>query len=219
MSGVLALAGDRPFHRGCSLDGELLEAAGVDEVLLVPTGAAYEEPVRIIQRAAAWFADLGAKVEALPLYGRSDALDPKLVDRIVAASFAYLVGDSPMHLRSVMKESPAWEAITSLWNQGGVLAAAGGSAMAICDPMVDPRGGAFTVGLGLIENVAVVAQSGWSADQAKRTIHLAPKDTAVVGIDAHAAVVRRPDGSWHTTGTGEVVVYESGAEQTVDRLP
>jgi len=32
----------------------------------------------------------------------------------------------------------------------GVLAASGAGATLVCDPMVDPRGGAYTVGLGLV---------------------------------------------------------------------
>jgi len=36
------------------------------------------------------------------------------------------------------------------YHGGGVLAASGAGATLVCDPMVDPRGGAYTVGLGVV---------------------------------------------------------------------
>ena len=58
---------------------------------------------------------------------------------------------------------------------GAVLAGTAAGAMVLCDPMVDPRGGAFTVGLDLIEQVAVVPHfDDWSDDKRRRTLQIAP---------------------------------------------
>ena len=61
-----------------------------------------------------------------------------------------------MHLRSVLKETPLWEAIVEAVGSGGVVAGSMAGAMVLTDPMVDPRGGAFTLGLGLVRGLAVI---------------------------------------------------------------
>lgn len=218
MSGYLALCGDRPFQPACTHEAELFQASDAAEVLVLPTAAAYEQPKAVVEAARARFEPLGATVAGLKVLRREDALDEARVKRVADARFVWLAGDSPMHLRSVLKETPMWDALIEAWNGGAVVAASGGSAMAMCEPMVDPRGGAFTVGLGFVAQMSVVAQSGWSADQAKRTIHLAPTGVPVVGIDAAAAMVRSPDGTWQRAGHGEVVVYVDREERDLDAL-
>ena len=69
--------------------------------------------------------------------------------------------------------------------------------------MVDPRGGAFTLGLGLVENMTIVPHhDNWSEDKAHRTLQLAPKGLIVVGVDERTALVRDPDGGWRAEGAG-----------------
>lgn len=218
MSGVLALCGDRPFQLACTHEPELLEASGSTEVLLLPTAAAYEQPHHVVDAASARFAEFGATVRGLDVLRRSDAEDEANAEVVRTARFVWLAGSSPMHLRSVLKETPLWEALIHTWADGAVVAASGGAAMALCEPMVDPRGGAFTVGLGFVAQMAVVAQSDWSADQAKRTIQLAPAGIPVVGVDAGAALVREPDGTWRSAGTGDVLVYVDREERGLDAL-
>ena len=63
--------------------------------------------------------------------------------------------------------------------------------MVLSDPMVDPRGGAFTVGLGLVPRVAVVPQvEQWSADRLHRTLDLA-EDDAQLTVLCIESVARR----------------------------
>ena len=52
----------------------------------------------------------------------------------------YLADGSPLHLRSVLKESALFEALLAAYHGGGVVAASGAGATLLCDPMVDPRG-------------------------------------------------------------------------------
>jgi cyanophycinase len=92
--------------------------------------------------------------------------------------------------------------------------------MVLCDPMVDPRGGAFTLGLGLVEQVALIPHhEEWDEDQARRTIELAPTGLPVVGIDTQTALIRDVDGSWRTEGAGRVVVFVDGKEADLKVLP
>src|SRR5439155_10037958 len=99
---------------------------------------------------------LGATVRGLDVLRRQDAEDEGNAGTVRGARFVYLAGGSPMHLRSVLKDSPVWDALVGAWDAGAVLAGASAGAMVLCDPMVDPRGGAFTLGLGLVEQVALI---------------------------------------------------------------
>ena len=198
MTGTLALVGGGEFRPGCEFDRELLAAAGTDEVLVLPTGAAFEHPERVVAAAVDWFAGLGAKAEGLMAVSRPDAFRPEHAERVRTSRFTYLTGSSPMHLRSVLKDTPLWQALAEALDGGAVLAASAAGAMVLSDPMVDPRGGAFTVGLGLVPRVAVVPQvEEWSADRLHRTLDLAEDDAqlTVLCIESGSAAIRA-DGTW-----------------------
>jgi cyanophycinase len=220
MAGVLALVGGNEWHEKCTFDRELLEASGGTEVLVLPTAAAYEHPQRAVEAAQAWFETMGATVRGLDVLRRHDAEDEANAAAIRGARFIYLSGGSPMHLRSVLKDSPVWDAIIETWDGGAVLAGSSAGAMVLCDPMVDPRGGAFTLGLGLVEQVALIPHhEEWDEDQARRTIELAPAGLPVVGIDTQTALIRNPEGSWRSEGGGRVVVFVDGKEADLGVLP
>ena len=41
-------------------------------------------------------------------------MDPANVEAVRASRFTYLAGGSPMHLRSVLKDTPLWEALVAV---------------------------------------------------------------------------------------------------------
>jgi cyanophycinase len=220
MAGVLALVGGNEWQDKCSFDRGLLEASGGTEVLVLPTAAAYEHPARAVEHARQWFESLGGTVQGLDVLRRQDAENEGNAAAVRAARFVYLSGGSPMHVQSVLKDSPVWDALVEAWDSGAVLAGASAGAMVLCDPMVDPRGGAFTLGLGLVEQVALIPHhEEWDEDQARRTIELAPTGLPVVGIDTQTALIRDVDGSWRTEGAGRVVVFVDGKEADLKVLP
>lgn len=219
MSGPLALVGGAEWQEGCTFDRVLLDESGADEVLVLPTAAAYEHPERAVAFAEKWFAGLGAKARGLMVVNRPSAEDEANAAAIREARFIYLSGGSPLHLRSVLKDSAAWDALCEAWHGGAVLAGSSAGAMALCDPMVDPRGGAFTLGLGLLAQVAVIPHHNtWSTEKAKRTITLAAAGVPVVAIDERTALIRR-DGEWSVDGVGSVVVFVDGHEAGLEALP
>ena len=217
--GPLALVGGGEFTDGCVFDRGLLDAAGGAEVLVLPTAAAYEHPGRLVDRAVAWFASLGGTARGLDVLRRPDALDPAKVAEVRSAKFVYLVGESPMHLRSVLKDTPMWEALVAAWQDGAVLAGSGAGAMALCDPMVDPRGGAFTLGLGLIGGLTVIPEfETWSHDAVHRTRKLCPPDLALVGIPTASALLST-DGQWRSEGAANASVFLDGGLADLSSLP
>lgn len=221
MSGTLALVGGGEWTDGCEpFDRDLLEASGADEVLVLPTAAAYEHPDDAVATAHRWFEGLGATVRGLMVLRRPDADDDAHLAAIRDARFIYIGGGSSLHLRSVLKDSRLWDAIVHAWDAGATLAGSSAGAMVLCDPMVDPRGGALTLGLGLVEQVAIIPHANtWSVDKARRTFDLATGGLAVVGIDERTALVRDPDGGWHAEGAGHVAVWKDGHEVGLDGLP
>jgi cyanophycinase len=210
----LALVGGGEWREGCrGFDAELLALSGADEVLVLPAAAAFEHPERVAERAAAYFDSLGAKVRAPMVLRRADAEEPRLAATVRKAKFVYIADGSPLHLRSVLKGSALYEAILAAYHAGAVVAASGAGATLLGDPMVDPRGGAYTVGLGMVTDLAVFPYHGTAADHLReRSIDLLPLSATLVGIDEETALLRDADGSWRVVGAGKVTVY-------VDRDP
>src|SRR6202162_991352 len=203
--GILALGGGDEWQEGCGFDADFLAASGSDQVLVLPTAAAYEHPERLVVEAGEWFAPLGGRGEGLMVLSRADAKDRGAAAVMRQARFIYLIGSSPMHLRSVLKHSKVWDALLAAWQEGAVVVGSSGAAMALTDPMVDARGGGLTIRLGLIDGAAVVphfadtAENG-TGEKMHRSVLLAPHDTPVVGIPERTALIRDPIGSWRSSG-------------------
>lgn len=211
MPGPLALVGGGEWTDGCVFDRELLEGSGASEVLVLPTAAAYERPERAVDKASRWFEAMGAKVRGLMVLRRPDAEDDANAAAVRESRFIYLGGGSPLHLRSVLKDSKVWSALEDAWQGGATLAGSSAGAMVLGDPMVDPRGGAYTLGLGLVEQLALIPHHDtWSADKTHRTMELAPSGVAVVGVDERTAVIRDANGQWRAAGAGAVDVFRDG---------
>jgi len=214
--GTLALIGGGEWgehHR--ALDRRLLEIADTNEVVVLPTAAAFEHPDRVAEAAAAHFAPLGAAAATIGVLNRRDAEDAAHIAIVERARFVYLADGSPMHLRSVLKGSAVYEAMLGIYRRGAVVAASGAGATVLCDPMVDPRGGAYTVGLGFVEGLAVFPYHGTAADHLRqRSIELRPPEAVLVGVDAETALVREPGPAWTVAGAGAVTVYGDGEPST-----
>jgi cyanophycinase len=221
VTGPLALVGGGEFAEACaSFDKQLLEQSGASEVVVLPTGAAYEQPQRLVDQAVAYFDSLGVKARGLMVLGRPDAQSEEHASSVAGARLVYLAGGSALHLRSVLKESAVWDALLAAWNDGAGIAGSSAGAMVLGDPMVDPRGGAFTLGLGLVEQLAAIPHfDEWSPEKAHRVFQLAPAGVPVVSIHTQTALLRAPDGTWSTSGSGKVEVFVDGQKAGLDALP
>ena len=216
MAGTLALVGGAEWTEGCEFDRDLLDRSGSNRVLIVPTALAYEKPDLAVDRARTWFESLGAHIDVLDLYRRSMADDPALVELVRASRFVYLAGGSPMHLRSVLKDTAVWTAIKAVWRDGGVLAGSAEGATVLSTHMVDSRGGAFTVGLDLLARLTVIPRyDAWSEDKWHRTVRLAPAGMTVLGIDERTAAIWNGD-EWSAAGAGAITVYRDGRRIELD---
>jgi cyanophycinase len=202
MNGTIALQGGGPFTANDELDARLLASVGATGIVMLPTADAFERPERLVAASMTWGERLGVDVEALMVMRRGEALEVGAATVVRNARAVYLVGDQPLHLRSVLKGTPVLEALHDVLVNGGLVVASGGSAAALCDPMVDPRGGAFTLGLGLVSGLALVTEAEtWSPERLHRTRNLA--NTPVAVLRTGDALVRA-SGTWELVGAAEV---------------
>lgn len=201
MNGVIVLQGGGPFIRNDTLDAEVL--SGLDGyVAILPTADAFENPELLLVESSNWARRLDVKIQACRLFTRTDASDVALIRVISDAAAVYIVGDSPMHLKSTLIDTPALDAIRHLASSR-IVVATGGSAAALCDPMVDPRGGAYTLGLGVVGEMALISESeSWSPERLARSRSLA--NVTVVELPTGAALIQRQL-EWHHYGN--VIVH------------
>ena len=203
MTGTIALLGGGPFVANDDLDRRLIAAAAASSVVVLPTADAFEHPGRLIETAVAWGERLGIAVDGRLVLRRADANDAAHTHAVETARMVYLAGDSPLHLRSVLKDTSVFAALRTVVANGGVVAATGASAACLCDPMTDPRGGAFGLGLGLVDGLAVLPESEtWSPERLHRTLKLA-NGFAVAVLPTGSALLRGATG-WETVGKAEV---------------
>jgi cyanophycinase len=219
-TGPLALVGGDEWTDGCTFDGALLAESGTDTVVVLPTAAAYESPGILVDRARSWFEGLGARIHSLPVLGRTDAFDEANVRAVREARCLYLSSGSPMHLRSVLKDTPLYDAMVEAWRGGAVLAGAAAGGAVLFDHMVDTRGGAFTVGLGLLSGFTMIPRyDTWSHDKVRRTVDLAQRGMPVAGIEERTALLHRSGSGWTVEGAGSVHVFLDGSAADLSVLP
>jgi cyanophycinase len=196
---MIVLTGGGPFTANDDLDRRVLSGRS-GRVAVVPTADAFEQPKLMIEAATAWGARVGVETVPVMALTRPDARRDDLVALVEGCDAVWLVGDSPIHLRTVMKDTPLWAAITGVLDRNGLVVGVAGSAAAICDPMTDPRGGAFTFGLGLVAGMAVITETEtWAPEQLMRARHLAG-DSVTVELPTGAALIRTGTGKWETVG-------------------
>lgn len=194
---MLVLEGGGPFVANDDLDRRVLGAVGAERVVVLPTADAYERPEEMIASASAWGDRLGVDVEPLMVLTRPQA-DDAAAATVAGARAVFLAGDSSIHLRSVLKNTPLLAAIRGVLDAGGAVIAAGASAATLCDPMTDRRGGAFALGLGLVSGLAVITETEiWPPEQLERAHHLA--DTPVADLPTGSAIIRT-DAGWERVG-------------------
>ena len=193
MTQLVVLQGGGPFTANDEFDAQIL-SAHPGYVAILPTAEAFENPDDLVQSSVAWAKRLGITTKLCAVYSRTDAREESFATIISQAAVVYVVGDSPIHLRSTLKDTVVFDAIAA----HSCVVATAGSAAAMCDPMVDPRGGAFALGLGLVNGVAAITESEkWPDERLQRTLSLA--NTSVAEIPTGAALMYQ-DGTWSTHG-------------------
>lgn len=146
--GTVVLQGGGPFVANDGLDARLLGPLG-GPIAILPTADAFENPDVLKASAQAWAERLHLSVVICDVFTRADAREDHHAQVVRTSSAVILAGDSSIHLRSTLLNTVVWDAVTEQ-AESGVVVGIGNCAAALCDPMIDQRGGAFGLGLGLI---------------------------------------------------------------------
>ncbi|MBP7930202.1 MAG: Type 1 glutamine amidotransferase-like domain-containing protein [Acidimicrobiia bacterium] len=175
-------------------------------VALVPAAAAFEGIQAAVDEATAVLGELGFVVDVIAASHHSDFGSDEL-ERIANASAVWIADGSALHLRSILVDTQIAGTLAGVIAAGGVVIADGAGAEVLCDPMIDPRGGAFTVGLGLIRDCTVITDIESFPDQRRaRSIDMVGPERWLVGIPGHSAWTFQPGAGWTETGAAPVVV-------------
>lgn len=199
--GIVVLEGGGPFVANDVLDRQVLGGLG-GPIAILPTADAFENPDELIASAHHWANRLNLEIVICGVFTRADAREDHHAQTVKSAKAVVLAGDSSIHLRSTLLNTPVWEAIEHQ-AQNGIVVGIGNSAAALCDPMIDPRGGALGLGLGLVTMLtAIVESEQWQSERMIRTRQLAKGSVAI--IPTGSAVVCRNQ-QWSVVG--EAVIH------------
>ena len=163
--------------------------AGSGSVAVVTMAAAFRRPDALLSRIGTWAEELALDYSVVSAVRRSDALNPDVSRPIAECDGVLVLDGSPAHFVSAVKSTPLLEAIVAAQRRGADVVWSGAAAAAVCASMVDDRGGALTVGLGLHDGIVVAAGwEGWPRDRRRRLWRMVPESVLFMALESGAAV-------------------------------
>jgi len=172
------------------------------DVVVVPTAAAFTGVTEAALAVAVVLDDLDVRVEALMVSDRTSANESYFTRRVTESDLVVLCDGSPLHARSVWRDTTFGEAVRASKR----IVAVGSVASVLGDVMIDPRGGAPTTGLGYRAGIAIAVPA--SDEQMTRTRSLLASDVALVVLGP-TGVVRHNGTEWRVE-SGDVDVTRGG---------
>lgn len=170
-------------------------------VVLLPTAAAFTGVTQAAIELARPFETYEARVEALMLTDRSSSDEPSFALRVADADVVVLSDGSALHARSVWLDTAIGEAIRN----AQTLIAVGSAASVLGETMIDPRGGAPTLGLGYRVGAAITMRA--NDEQLARTRALLG-EREVLAVLGPSGILHHDGGAWRVVG-GDVVTTRS----------
>ena len=230
MPGAIALVGSGEYLDAMNTtDAYLIETLGGKKhawVALLPTASGLEEggPSYWNKLGLAHFEALGVKdVRATEIVNRDSAFDQKQLELLRDANFFYFSGGNPQHIIETLRGSPAWDIISSAYEQGAVLAGCSAGAMALSGHTISIRQAMAGEKLKWVDALGIVSQivvfphfdrmSNFIDQQLfQELLATLPKDHVVLGIDEDTALVRTGFASeasqWQVMGRQTVKMYQ-----------
>jgi cyanophycinase len=212
-TGTIALVGSGEFLPPIlPLDQKLLaHIQGEPRVVVLPTASAPDGPgvpERWAKMGVEHFSTLGAQVEAVMLLTREDAQKAALVEQIAWANFVYFSGGKPRYLLETLRDTPAWQAITAIYQSGGVIAGCSAGAMVMGTALFDfPKFWQTTPALGLAPGLVIIPHFDEIPKVMLATLNHKNQETTVVGVDGSTGLIGHA-GAWTVYGKGGVTVFE-----------
>lgn len=182
----VVLAGGRELDAGTAAGRALY---GCGRVAVVTLAAAYRLPDALGSRIGAWAGEVSVDHTVVRAVRRSDSLDPAVAEPIAGCDGVLVLDGSPAHFVGAAKATPLLDAIVEAHHRGADVVWSGAAAAAVCTSMVDDRGGALTVGLGLYGGIVVAAGwENWPRDRRRRLRGMIDESALFMALESGAAV-------------------------------
>jgi cyanophycinase len=213
-AGALALVGSGEYSPQMQeFEGELLHLAisrgKKNSFVQIPTASSHEGSASRDkwQRLGREQAErIGSQWVYLPIHEREDAFNQEFVDAIANAGLIYFSGGDPHRIADVFKDSPAWAAIVTAWENGSSLAGCSAGAMAFGGTIMGIRRSHHIAGLGIVPGIEVIPHYdkmlGWLPDRVTAFVLRPDATTALIGIDENTALVYTD--KWQSYGRGKI---------------
>src|SRR5437870_446017 len=136
MAGTLVIIGGHEDRDGEKVVlREVAERVGGKRLVVVTTAS--EEPEELFAEYRRAFTDLGVK-EVAHVHGenREDGLDEKAAEPVKRAVAAFFTGGDQLRLTSQLGDTPVFEAIRKIYEDGGVVAGTSAGASVLSDTML-----------------------------------------------------------------------------------
>ena len=214
--GYLLLEGGAEFGgRMADPDKQALTLAGgpATPINIVPAAAAPDNNhQRAGQNGVRWFHQLGAtNVSVSPLIDSPSADNPEVAEILTKSKFIYLLGGFPRYLPQVLNHSRSWQAISTAYMSGAVVAGSSAGAMVLCEYYYYPTTAQVVKGLNLVERICILPHHNTFGKDWVPQLKKQLPDIILFGIDEETgALYNASQGNWRVYGKGKITLYHSG---------
>ncbi|GAC1433755.1 MAG: hypothetical protein NVSMB54_31950 [Ktedonobacteraceae bacterium] len=240
--GAVALVGSGEYLDAMNeVDTYLLSTIGgasTTKVALLPTASGLEPngPTSWNNLGLRHFKELGVTdIRATRIIDRASAFDAEQLALLEGANFYYFSGGNPQHTIDTLRDSPAWDIITTAYNRGAVLAGCSAGAMMLSARTISVRQimmgepVVFVEAMAIVPNVIVFPHFDRMAgfldqDRFQSLLRSVSELYTVVGIDEDTALVRietiETPGTmarWRVMGRQTVNIFDRNAQPRILR--
>ncbi len=186
----------------------LAQLPSVPHVVCLPTAAGTEGPERIrywMELGEHYYSNLGVSVKSLAVIDRESANEPTLAAEIQSANYVFLSGGQPGYLAKTLMGSLAWQAITTVLANGGVLAGCSAGAMVMASHI--PAFPRWQKAFNLLPGTVIIPHYDEIPNRLRKIIKLlTSRQSTLLGIEANTALYVNQN-QYQVIGAGFVTVW------------
>lgn len=206
---MLVLIGSGEYLPGMrNVDRTLLDSLlDTPKVICLPTAAGGEGTERIeywSNLGVDYFTQLDVQVEALPVIDKSSANNPHFAAKILDSNYIYFSGGHPRYLYDTLSNSLVWEAITNVYQNGGILCGCSAGAMVMGSKFLSIL--TLQNGFNLVPGIILPHYDEIPEFFIKFGREILTRKHTLIGIDGSTALVVT-NNSRYVLGNGRVTIW------------